>query len=70
MLYIVGLEISESKEIGVKDGFTLSLKFFLFNFHFTTKNNKQINKKQTNKQTNERKIKQATARVDLDLDDS
>ena len=72
MLYIVGLELSESNEVRVKYGFILGLKELLW-----LKSISQYTKKKTNKQTNKqrkrkrkRKRKQAYARVDLDLDDS
>ena len=68
MLYIAGLELSESNEIRVKYEFILGLKKLLL-----LKSISQFTKKKTNKQTKKerkRKRKQAYVRVDLDLDDS
>ena len=71
MLYKVGLELSESNEVGVKYGFILGLKeLLLLNSISQTFTNK---KEKTNKQTNKKKEKnqnQAYTKVDLDLDDS
>ena len=51
MLYIAGLELSESNEVGVKYGFILGLKELSIS-QFTKKKNKQ-----TDKQTNKKKKK-------------
>jgi len=72
MLYIAGLKLSESTEVGVKYGFILGLKklFLLKSISQFTKKEKQTNK-QTNKEKekDKEKEKQAYVRVDLDLDD-
>ena len=52
MLYIAGLELSESNKVGVKYGFIYGLKKLLLLksiSQFTKKENKQTNKQKENK---------------------
>ena len=63
MLYIAGLELSESNEVGVKYGFMLGLKELLL-----LKSISQFTKKTNKERKKERKRKQAYARDDLDLE--
>ena len=55
MLYIAGLELSESNEIRVKYGFILGLKNLLllkFTSQFTKQTNKQTNKEKEKEKEN------------------
>ena len=67
MLYIAGLELSESNEVEVKNRF-IWLEFFGY-IQFYHNNHK---KEKSNKQTKKKKKiqKQAYTWVDFDLDDS
>ena len=60
MLYISGLKLSESNEVGVKYGFILGLKKFLLLksiSQFTKKENKQTNKQTIKEKEKEKENK-------------